>query len=310
MRRIACLLILIAVDSFAWDLFLSASEGYTHYQADDLNRVLVLLERTTNEKGFNPYKVNRFDGHPQSAMVMGVSHGHWRLGVEAEFWVEEFHQAEVPFDLKEAGREYRITCDTLRNPNYQTDGRIYGCVDAREKFNILPITFQVSYGMDMGRHFRAEAGYALGVLAGSATIQLTADYFGEGVINNDKVRFDVWPGINPVHKAFVDLEYLPWRFLGIAGRFGLRISELNELTLKNQEGDSRIFSTVFPEAREGAHLYVQSFTENPEDDKIFVGTEADARAIAAHDNTRFHLVRGDFTGWMAGLKLNLYWRGL
>lgn len=293
----------------AGDLFLSISQGYTHYQAADLNQILVLMEKTTQEQGFNPYNVNQFDGHPQQGLVVGWKTGHWRFGLETEFWVEQFHQEEVPFDLEEAGREYRITCDTLRNPAYISD-RLYGCVDAKETFNFLPITAQVSYGRDLGRHFRFEGGYGIGILAGSATIDLKADYFGEGAVPDDRTRFDVWPGVNPVQKLFADAEYLPWKFLGINTRFGYRFSELQGFELRNREGRSRIFQVVFPDAEDGARLYIQTFGNPDLPRQIYVGTEAKARARAASDNSNFHLVQGDFTGWFASLKLNLYWRDL
>lgn len=293
----------------AWDLFLSASQGYTHYRAEDLNKVLVLMEETTQEQGFNPYHVRQFDGHLQKALVLGWRKGSWRLGVETEFWVERFHQAEVPFDLEEAGREYRITCDTLRNPAYQTS-KMFGCVDARETFTFLPITLQASYGRNLGGHFRAEAGYGLGIMAGSATIELGTEYFGKDVIPDDHVRFDVWPGINPVHKVWTDLEWLPWRFLGLAARFGWRHSLLRGFELRNKQGQSRIFDVVFPEAGENARLYIQTFPDPGIPERIFVGTEAVARSKAAHDGTGFHLVQGDFTGWLVALKMNLYWRDL
>lgn len=304
----ACILASTGVAG-AWDLFLSASQGYTHYRAKDLNDILLLMEETTQEQGFNPYKVNQFDGHPQKALVMGWRQGPWRIGVETEFWVEQFHQEEVPFDLEEAGREYRITCDTLRNPAYVSD-RLYGCVDAKEIFNFLPITAQVSYGMDLGRYFRFEGGYGLGVMAGSASIDLRSDYFGEGAVPDDRTRFDIWPGINPVQKVFGDVEFLPWKFLGISMRGGWRHSKLNGFELRNREGMSRIFQVVFPEAEDGARLYIQSFGNPDLPRSIYVGTEAKARARAESDNSYFHLVQGDFTGWLVSLKINLYWRDL
>jgi hypothetical protein len=303
------LLLLLAAPARPWDLFLSASEGYTHYRAGDLNQVLVLMEKTTQEQGFNPYRVNQFDGHPQSALVVGWRHGPWRVGIETEFWVEQFHQAEVPFDLEEAGREYRITCDTLRNPAYVSD-RLYGCVDARETFNFLPITAQVSYGLDLGRFLRAEAGYGLGVMAGSASIDLRSDYFGEGAVPDDRTRFDVWPGVNPVQKVFGDLEVTPWRFMGLTLRGGWRFSQLRGFELRNREGQSRIFQVVFPDAEDGARMYIQSHGNPDLPSSIYVGTEAKAKARAAADGSDFHLVRGDFTGWFLSLKLNLYWRDL
>lgn len=293
----------------AWDLFLSGSEGYTHYRAADLNKILVLMEKTTKEQGFNPYQVNQFDGHPQTALMVGWKNRHWRLGLETEFWVEKFHQDEVPFDLKEAGRSYRVSCATLRDPNYVSD-RLYGCVDAKETFNFLPITAQVSYGTDLGRHFRIEGGYGLGIMAGSATIELNSEYFGEGAIPNDNTRFDVWPGINPVQKVFADLEYLPWRFLGLNTRFGWRYSGLQGFELRNREGTSKIFQVVFPDAEEGARLYIQKYSNPALPDEIYVGTEENAAKRAKADQSKFHLVQGDFTGWFVSLKINLYWRDL
>jgi hypothetical protein len=271
------------------------------------------MEKTTKEKGFNPYAVNRFDGHPQNALLLGVRQGPWSLGLEAEFWVESFEQSEVPFDLEDAERNYRVTCETLRDPNYKST-KLFGCVEAREIFDFLPITLQLSYAREPFRWLRLGAGYGLGVLAGSAHIEMTAKYYGDGAIPDDHIRFQVWPGVNLVHKAFLDLEYLPTfaRWIGLDWRTGWRVSGVQSLTLRNQEGSSRIFSAVFPEAKDGAHMYFQSFSSNPDDDKIYVGTEADAKAKAAAsgNTTRFHLVNGDFTGWFLALKLNFYWRGL
>jgi hypothetical protein len=91
---------------------------------------------------------------------------------------------------------------------------------------------------------------------------------------------------------------------------GWRISGVEGLTLRDQQDSSKVFSSVFPDAKNGAHMYFQSFTGNPADDKIYVGTEEEAKAKAAETNTHFHLVNGDFTGWFLALKLNFYWRDL
>lgn len=295
--------------SWSWDLFASFSQGYTHYEAEDFNRVLTLMEKTTKEKGFNPYKVNTFDGHPQNALILGAKHGPWSLGIEAEFWMEQFEQSEVPFDLENAERDYRITCADLRAQAAQTTDR-YGCIEAKEEFAFMPITLQAAYSRDLGRRFRLGAGYGIGVLAGSAHIEMTAKYYGEGVIDDDHIRFQIWPGVNLVQKAFTEVEYLPWKWMGIGMRGGWRISGVEGLTLRNQKGSSRIFSAVFPEAKDGARMYFQSFTSDPDDDKIFVGTEVEARAKADREGSHFHLVNGDFTGWFAALKLNFYWRDI
>ncbi len=293
----------------AFDLFISGSEGYTHYDAPDFNRVLTMMEKTTQEKGFNPYAVKTFSGHPQNALVIGAKQGQWQLGLEAEFWVETFKQSEVPFDLEEAERAVRITCADLRDPNRKST-KLFGCIEAREEFQFLPITLQLSYHRDLGKYFRVGLGYGAGVLAGSAYIKMTADYFGLDPVPNDTIQFQIWPGVNSVQKGFVDLEYLPVKWLGIDWRSGWRISNVESLTLRNQQGRSSIFKEVFPDAKNGAHMYFQSFTSNPADDKIYVGTEEQAMAKAARENTHFHLVNGDFTGWFLALKLNLYLRGL
>jgi hypothetical protein len=310
-RAALCVSALIA-SAPAADLLLSVSEGYTHYDADDFNRVLLLMEKTTKEKGFNPYDVDQFNGHPQNALLLGAKRGNWSLGLEAEFWVETFGQSEVPFDLEEAERNYRVTCADLRDPDYKPS-TLYGCIEAKEIFDFLPITLQLSYSRDVLKWLRVGAGYGIGVLAGSAHIEMTAKYYGAGAAPDDHIRFDIWPGINPVQKAFLDVEYLPpfARWVGLDMRGGWRISNVQGLTLRNQQGDSKIFKSVFPDAKEGAHMYFESFSSNPEDDKIYVGTEEAAKAKAqSAPNTSFHLVNGDFTGWFVALKLNLYWRDI
>ena len=302
----------LVAPSRAWDLFLSGSEGYTHYDAKDFNRVLLLMEKTTKEKGFNPYDVRQFNGHPQNALVLGARQGPWSLGLEAEFWVETFEQSEVPFDLEEAERNYRVTCADLRDPSYKPSS-LYGCIEAQEVFDFLPITLQLEYSREPWRWLRVGAGYGAGVLAGSAHIEMTAKYYGAGAAPNDHIRFDIWPGVNLVQKAFLDLEYLPTfaTWMGLDWRTGWRISNVQGLTLRNQQGDSKIFKSVFPDANNGAHMYFESFSANPDDDKLYVGTEEQAKAKAqAAPNTRFHLVNGDFTGWFVALKLNFYWRDI
>jgi hypothetical protein len=98
--------------------------------------------------------------------------------------------------------------------------------------------------------------------------------------------------------------------LGITARYGYRLSKLAKAELRDQEGESRIFRTVFPDAKDGARLYIHTLPDPAIPKSIYVGTEADAKERASHDGSDFHLVQGDFTGWFASLKLNLYWRGL
>ena len=91
MRAALCLVAGGFLPAGAHDFFLSLSQGYAHYDAADLNRILVLMEKTTQQSGFNNYGVSRFDGHPQNALALGVeAFGGWRFGLETEFWVENF----------------------------------------------------------------------------------------------------------------------------------------------------------------------------------------------------------------------------
>ncbi len=289
-----------------WEWFASLAQGYTHYEAKDLNRVLILMEKTTQQHGFNNYAVNQFDGHPQNALVLGAKYGPWSLGLEAEFWVESFRQDDVPFDLASAERLERITCQDLQNPAY-TITDLAGCVQANETFNFIPVTLQVTREVwsHSWRHSQAgvSVGYGLGVMAGSAHVEMATQYYGEGAIPNDKVRFEVWPGVNRLHKFFMDAEWRPWRFVGLDWRTGYRISHLDGFSLRSQSGSSRVFQTVFPGAKPGANLYIASFSNDPNQDQLYVGTEEEAKQQTVG---KFHLVNGDFTGWFVQAKLNFY----
>ncbi len=303
-------LLIWATPISATQLFLSLSQGYTHYEAEDLNRVLVLLEKTTQVSGFNNYEVSQFDGHPQQAVVAGFQIGAWRFGLEAEFWTESFEQTEVPFDLENAERDYRIDCASLRAGGNGFDG-LAGCVQAQEVFLFLPITLQVSREILLSPSWRLAPGAGLGVMAGSASIRMKTDYFGKFGLPSDDIRYSVDPGINTVQKYFVDLEFRSTRFLGgflgFQTRLGWRITHMPQFTLKDETGNSQVFDIVFPEAENGAILYIQSVTSRPEDDQIFFGSEASARKLAEIGESRFRTVTGDFTGWFASLKLNVYW---
>lgn len=304
--RMAALALTAATGTQAWEWFASVSEGYTHYDARDLNRVLFLLEKTTQEQGFNNYDVSHFDGHPQAALSFGVRHRGWQVGVEAEFWVETFVQKEVPFDLDNAERAYRITCADLRDPNY-AGGGFYGCVQAHEEFDFLPITLQVSRVFAPRPWLEIAPGYALGIMAGDAHIELETNYFGEGAIPDDRIRFSVWPGINAVQKAFADVEWRPWRPVGLALRAGYRWSALDKgISLRDQKGQSRIFNTVFPDAEDGAILYIQEGSTDA-DHFLYLGSEAKARRLAETTGNDLHRVVGDFTGWFLALRLVGHW---
>ena len=232
------------------------------------------------------------------------------MGIETEFWVEEFVQSEVPFDLESAERNYRVTCADLSNPAYVSK-QLFGCIEAKEQFTFIPITLQTSYSRDLGRRFRAGAGYGIGVLAGFSA------YRDDGQLlrrRRHQERYHPLPdlaGREPRAKGVrrrgvPSLEMARDR---LAGRLAHIRRGRTDLAQSGRKSSS-IFRAVFPEAKDGARMYFQSFTSNPEDDKIFVGTEAEAKAKATREGSRFHLVNGDFTGWFAALKLNFYWRDI
>ncbi len=143
-------------------------------------------------------------------------------------------------------------------------------------------------------------------MAGSASIDLRTEYFGQGAKPDDRIRFDIWPGVNPVQKVFADAEYLPWRWLGVAARAGWRFTRLRGFELRGQEGDSEVLKTLFPNAANGARLYIESPPGDVEP-YLFIGTAEQAGRAADQTGHGFHLVEGDFTGWFASLKLNLLW---
>ena len=267
---------------------------------------MILLEKTTQQQGFNNYQVNQFDGHPQNALVVGVDWGFLRIGMETEFWVETFAQHEVPYDLRNAERTDRITCEQLRHATDLGAG-LFGCVEAQEEFNFLPITLQISKPVRINRHFRFSPGYGIGFLAGSAHVGLNTSYFGAGAAENDRIRFEVWPGVNPVHKLFGDFEWLFWKRMGLEGRIGWRYTHIQSLSLKNQQGSSRIFSIVFPDAKENSRLYIQE-TGKVNDDQLFIGSPAQAQELVISTGTRVKEVEGDFSGWFGAVKFNFYFR--
>lgn len=73
----------------AWELFSSFNQGYTHYRAAGLNQVLVLLEATTQQQGFNNYEGSLFDGHHRKCLLRDWHKGPWWLGLvtrRAPWW--------------------------------------------------------------------------------------------------------------------------------------------------------------------------------------------------------------------------------
>ena len=291
-------------DAPAWSLDVGVSEGYNHYQATDLNAVMVLLERTTREaSGFNHYDVKGFDGHPATQLFLGATRGDWRVGLEAEFWTETFQQTEVPFDAAHADRKFRVTCDEVRA---QADSGRTGCLDAREVFRFVPITLQASWMPRWTPWLRAGGGYGIGILAGSADITLSTQYFGPEASPPDRITLGVVPSplVTWVHKFWATAEFLPWDWLGVELRGGWRYTEMGGVKIDSRSGKSQVLDLIFNSPKEGDRLYVRNPSGTPEQTSLFIGSPQAARAQTRYD---FHQVTGDFSGWFLALGLNAHW---
>lgn len=288
------------------DLTLSASEGYSHYRASELNEVLQLLESLTRETaGLNPYKVEGFSGHPATQLTFSVRKDPWRLGLETEFWTQTFRQADVPFDLSDNQRTDRITCqDLYANP----PASLAGCIQAREEFFFLPVTAQISWMPQWRPGFRAGIGYALGILGGSASLELATTYVGDGASPADKIRFDVEPDplVNPVQKWFGAVEWSPWSWFGLEARGGWRRSRAGGFTMRSPEGSSKVFDAAFQDPQDGDQMWIRWPATAPSNRALWIGSRQDAAANSSRYGHQ--LVQGVFDGWFATLALNFHWR--
>lgn len=289
-----------------WSVSLGVSEGYTHYEATQLNEVLQLLENLTRETaGLNPYKVRGFSGHPSTQLTISVEKGPWRAGVETEFWTQNFAQRDVPFDLSDNQRADRITCQDLSTSG-QTS--LAGCIQAREEFLFLPVTAQLTWMPQWKPWLRAGLGYAVGVLGGKASMELSTIYVGQGASAPDKIRFEIEPDplVNPVQKWFVTAEWTPLTWMGLETRAGWRRSRAGGFTLRNPSGSSKVFDAAFQDPKDGDQMWIRYATTNSDNRALWVGSRADAMG----NSSRYghELVQGNFDGWFAALSLNLHWR--
>jgi hypothetical protein len=297
----------------AWEISGSISEGYTHYRAAELNEVLVLMESLTREAaGLNPYTVTGFDGHPATQASLAFRKGPWRLGLEVEFWTQTFQQSDVPFDLADNARETRITCADLANKHVVAvdDDQavdLSGCIQAKEEFSFLPITVQLSWMPQWTSWLRGGVGYGIGVLGGSASMELSTRYYGNAAARPDHISFDIVPNpkINAVQKLFVAAEWTPWRYIGLEGRGGMRLSQAGGFTLSKPTGSSQVFDAAFQAPGEGDQLWISWSESAPDRRAIWIGSREDAMVNSSRYG--YQLVRGDFSGWFVALALNFRW---
>jgi hypothetical protein len=297
---------MVAADLKPFDVDFELSEGYNHYQAADLNRVMVLMERTTNEaSGFNQYNVTGFDGHPATQLYAGITKGDWRAGVEVEFWTQSFTQKNVPFDADNPDRTVSITCAELYAIADTLTTRA-GCLNATETIRFLPITLQAAWMPQWKPWLRAGGGYGFGILAGSADIGLSTVYLGTGSAPPDNVNLGIEPTplIAWVQKAWLGAEVKPASWFGIEMRGGWRYTLLGGLKVASREGSSQVLDLIFNSPQEGDRLYIRSPVGFPDQQSLFIGTPAQAEAQTRYD---FHQVNGDFSGWFVSLGLNFHW---
>ncbi|HNY31977.1 MAG TPA: hypothetical protein PKO15_13910 [Fibrobacteria bacterium] len=288
-----------------WEISASISEGYTHYRASELNEVLVLMESLTREAaGLNPYTVTGFDGHPATQASLAFRKGPWRLGLEMEFWTQTFRQEDVPFDLSDNTRENRITCADLAAKPVEN---LAGCIQAKEEFFFLPMTLQLSWMPQWTTWLRGGLGYGVGVLGGSASMELSTQYYGGGAARPDRISFDIVPDpkVNAVHKVFAALEWTPLRFASLEARGGIRLSEAGGFTLREPSGSSQVFDAAFQAPGEGDQLWIRWPESAPDRRAIWIGSRQAAMANASRYGHQ--LVHGDFSGWFAALALNFRW---
>jgi len=302
-----------------WGFFASGSFGYTHYQASDLNDVMVALEQQSAEAaGLNHYAVDNFNGHPRQSYMIGAYWGAWRLGLEVETWVENFHQDGVPFYMNRdldprfpIGTD--ISCEQLQVPGFTpVEGGTAGCIDAQEIFQIVPLTLQLSRSWAFQNNkLWLSAGIGSGVLAGDAKLIVKTDYIGDNSRTDDTVELTLYPGVNLVHKAFAETEYRPLSWLGFSLKGSYRYSQMDYVELQEKKGDSFLFGLVLGQnshLEQGSRAYLLR-TTNGSGDVLVLRSPPSAEEIRQAElaGNHYDLVQGDFSGWMIEAKVNLWW---
>lgn len=298
--------------------FVSYSGGYTHYDGSGLNDVMVALaDQSADQGGLNHYDVGRFDGHPRMAATLGGFWGNWNLGLEFEFWVEEFGQRDVPFYVnRELDPEYQnlaeVSCDFFRVPGFApVDGGVAGCIDAREIFTIIPLTLQLTRSWYFReRSLVLSAGYGAGILAGDARIIVETEFVGAGARPNDTLEITLWPGVNLVHKLLFDAEWRPVPAAGISLRSGWRWSQMQFVEIDKVEGESFLFGLILGDDSsmdKGDRAWLLRSDASGEKILMLRSEPTDAeKKSAALSGYRYQQVAGDFSGWFLELKANLY----
>ena len=302
----------------SWGFFASYSYGYTHYLAKDLNDVMQALERQSAEAaGLNHYQVDNFNGHPRQAAMLGWFWRKWSLGLEAEAWVEDFRQHNIPFYMNRDldtrfTPDARISCADLHAPGFEpVQGGTAGCIDAQEIFNIVPLTLQLGRSFPLWRErLWLTAGLGAGVLAGDARLIVTTDFLGQDSRPDDTLDVVLYPGVNLVGKAFLELEYRPIPFLGISLKGGYRHSGMDHVEIRDKKGESFLFGLILTNdgtITNGDRAYLIRSQASGQDQLVLRAPPTQAEIHAASlSGSSFTPVQGDFSGWMLELKVNCW----
>ena len=324
MVRVTILILLGSLPVFAggdslWSLFASGSLGYTNYVANDLNDVMTALERQSSEAaGLNHYDVDRFNGHPRRAAMIGVIWRRWQIGLEGEFWVENFGQKDIPFYMNR-NQDPRfpstrtIVCADLMSPGFvPVSGGTAGCIDAQEIFTIIPLTVQVSRRFEFWRdHLWLGLGAGSGILAGNAEVRVQTRFVGENARQNDSLTLKLYPGINTVHKVFAEAGMQPWKWLGFSLKGGYRWSGMKYVEIQEKNGDSFLFGLVLgndTKLDKGNRAYLIRAVNNANNILVFRNSPSQQEQFEAElAGNHYDSVRGDFSGWMLEAKIDLYW---
>jgi len=298
---IHCVVFVLCAEIFSQKkVFFGFTQGYTQYSATDLNRSFVLLEKMTQDlAGFNNYDVQQLDGHPINSFVIGYHRYPFTIGLEYEYWSENFAQKDVPFDGGD--RVGRITCADVRAPDFVHVGNS-GCLDAEENFFFAPTLLFISYHYAPFKFLSFGLGYGAGVLAGSSEIKLAAEYLGEDARQADAVKVELYPGINLNQKFFADMEINPWKYIGLNIKGGYRLLEFDEIEIRNMQGQSDVFDFIFNSPQNGDKLYITSTAGGPNEDELIIGSTEEANLAP-----RAKKVAGQFSGWFINVTLILNW---
>jgi len=302
-----------------WGVHVTWAGGYTHYDAKDLNDVMQALEhQSSTAAGLNQYEVGSFHGHPMLAATIGVYREAWELALELEFWVEDFHQSEIPFymnrDLDPRFPAHaHISCSDVLAPGFTpVQGGTAGCIQAEEVFTIVPITLQLS------RHFSfwrdrvwLGVGGGAGVLAGNAKLKVQTEFVGKDARPNDTMKLTLYPGVNPVFKVFSEAGVKPLRWLGFSLQGGYRWSGMKYVEISEKKGDSFLFGLALggdSKLSKGNRAYLIRTSNGQGDILVLRDAPTTAEVTQAKlAGNQYSLVKGDFSGWTIEAKVNLWW---